>query len=126
MWILQIDFIYVIIASHKNGCNKKAHLAAVQIGRSSYEERAAYVRSVYTNPSDRGFQELDDQLVHAVRAAALQDESIQGSGPRYGVPLRLDTDTAFSFRTSSSTSFWFHFMPCAGIWQMCDFKTLHR
>ena len=89
MWNLQIDFIYVIIASRKNGCNKKAHLAAVQIGRSSYEERAAYVRSVYTNPSDRGFQELDDQLVHAVRAAALLDESI------FQLHKALDHDTVF-------------------------------
>ena len=73
---LQIDFIYVIIASRKNGCNKKAHLAEVQIGRSSYGERAAYVSLVYTDSSDRCFQELDDQLVHAVCAAALLDESI--------------------------------------------------
>ena len=73
---LQIDFIYVIIASRKNGCNKKAHLAAVRIGRSSYKERAAYVRSVYTNPSDRGFQKLDNQLVYAVRAAALLNERV--------------------------------------------------
>ena len=76
MWNLQIEFIYVIITSRKNGCNKKVHLAAVQIGRSSYEERAAYVRSVYTNPSDRCFQQLDDQLVHAVRAAVLLDERV--------------------------------------------------
>ena len=48
----------------------------MQIGRSSYEERAAYVRSVYTNPSDRCFQELDDQFIHAVRAAALPNEGV--------------------------------------------------
>ena len=82
-------YIYVIIASRKNGCNKKAHLVAVQIGRSSYEERAAYVRLVYTSPSDRGFQELDDQLVHAVRAAALLDESI------LQLHKALDHDTVF-------------------------------
>ena len=89
MMNLQIDFIYVIIASRKNGCNKKAHLVAVQIGRSSYEERAAYVRSVYTDSLDRGFQELDDQLVHAVRAAALLDQGI------FQIHKALDHDTVF-------------------------------
>jgi hypothetical protein len=89
MWNLQIDFIYVIIASRKNGCNKKAHLAAVQIGRSSYEERAAYVRSVYTNSSDRGFQELDDQFIHAVCAATLLDQGI------FQLHKALDHDTVF-------------------------------
>ena len=69
-------YIYVIIASRKNGCNKKAHLAAMQFGRSSYEERAAYVSLVYTDPSDRCFQELDDQFVHAVCAAALLDQGV--------------------------------------------------
>ena len=48
----------------------------MQIGRSSYEERAAYVGSVYTDSSDRGFRELDDQFVHAVRAASLMDEPV--------------------------------------------------
>ena len=55
---------------------QKAQLVAMQIGRSSFAERAAYVSLVYTDSSDRGFQELDDQLVHAISAAALLNEGV--------------------------------------------------